>query len=294
MTIQQRRTSGDWRLQTTAEWLDAVKGESPDAIMDWATHGDFHTKQGRSTGRISLRDGQLSIYLKRHWQLPLRDRLCSKVMRSGCWTPASVEWHNLQWARQAGFHVPEPLALGEQHGPGLQLRSFLAIRELTGMLALHQAIPLAYSLMPETAFQHWKQQLLMQVAETAKRLHRLHRYHKDLYLCHFYVKRPVSKTMSTGPLFLIDLHRLSHHHWAGWRWQIKDLAQLYFSTWGVTGLSDDDRTLIMQQYLGATPWTTGQQWLHRAVLFKALRYASHNKTDKELLRTSTSIRGKAA
>ena len=290
----QQRPMCHWCVQTTPAWVDAVQDISPETVMNWPVSSDYHTKQGRSTGRICLGNGKLNIYLKRHWQLPWRHRLGSRVHRNGIWTPAAVEWRNLRWATQAGFRVPEPLALGEQHGPGLQLRSFLAIRELTGMLALHQAIPLAYSLMPESGFVHWKHQLLMQVVETARRLHRHRRYHKDLYLCHFYVNRPGSKTTSPGPLFLIDLHRLSHHRWGKWRWQVKDLAQLYFSTWGVTGLYEEDRLALMQHYLGASGLSATQHWLYRAVVFKALRYARHNRTAIELLQSTPASRGKAA
>lgn len=277
MNWGQRLRQGEWRLQTTPVWNDAVRDTSADAIMDWQTTSDFHTKQGRSTGRIALNAGELPIYLKRHWQLPWWQRLAASVYPSGQWTPAAVEWANLSWAQSVGISVPEPLAKGEQTGPGMQLRSFLAIRELTGMLALHQAIPLAFSLMSQTTFAHWKRQLLVQVAEMARRLHGLHRFHKDLYLCHFYVAKPEHDSKSPGPLSLIDLHRLGHHRLWNWYWQIKDLAQLYYSTWGVAGLNDEDRLALFQNYLGTSNWSARDRWLYQAVVFKAKRYARHNR-----------------
>ncbi len=79
---------------------------------------------------------------------------------------------------------------------------------------------------------------------------------------------------------LIDLHRLTHHPWT-WRWwQIKDLAQLLFSS-DVKGVNTRDRLAFWRDYRGIGPWREAQAWLRAAVLFKWRRYCRHNARHPE-------------
>lgn len=276
MSWYRRVTHGQWQTQTTPAWSSVVDGDFVQTIMDWNITDDFHTKQGRSTGRLVMNDGELIVYLKRHWQLPLLKRLLACVHPLGSWTPAVDEWQNLLIAQRLGIAVPEPLAVGQRVGPGLLLQSFLVVRELTGMLPLHEAIPLAYSIMPSSTFTSWKQQLLFEVTAIARRLHSMHFYHKDLYLCHYYVEKPQIADQAPGPLTLIDFHRFARHRLFGWRWQIKDVAQLLFSTYGVSGLDDRDREYILESYRGTQTRTARDRWFESSVHSKTRRYLSHN------------------
>jgi len=291
MNWHKQLTRGQWRTETTPAWNSAVGAGFVDTIMDWDVSDDFHAKQGRSTGRLVLNQDDLVVYLKRHWQLSWWNRLLACLFPAGKWTPAMLEWQNLQLAQREGFAVPEPLAVGQCIGPGLRLQSFLVIRELTGMLPLHQAIPLALSIMPETVFTRWKQHLLAQVADIARRLHARCFFHKDLYLCHFYVDQPQATDHLPGPLKLIDLHRFGYHRLTAWRWQIKDMAQLLFSTLGVAGLDNRDREWILEAYRGNARPTVYDDWLAAAVRSKARRYARHNSIEDI---ASNEYQGKAA
>src|SRR5688572_1838906 len=96
----------------------------------------FHAKQGRSSGRWVLHDGgaRLAVYLKRHYRLGRLRGLLATLWPRANWSPAVQEWGNLQWARAAGFPVPDTVAAGEFIGPWGRLQSFLAVEELTGML----------------------------------------------------------------------------------------------------------------------------------------------------------------
>jgi heptose I phosphotransferase len=256
-------------ISSTQAWRDAVSPDAEGEVMDWPCSDDFHTKQGRSTGRFVLGRGKLAIYLKRHWQFSWWTRKRVNWFPQHPITPAAIEWSNLRWARGAGLLVPEPLAVGHMLGADGSLHCFLAIRELTGQLALHQAIPHALRTLSASDFTVWKERLLQRVAHVAADLHARHRYHKDLYLCHYYAAKPEAGQTDPGPLSLIDLHRLAAHQSFAWRWKVKDLAQLLFSTWGVDGLEDRDRDRLLDDY-GC------DSLLKQAVWFKARRYAHHN------------------
>ncbi len=160
-----------WMIETSPVWSKTVGQVSGDVVMSWKSKDDFHAKQGRSTCRTIIGPESLPIYLKRHWQLPWPQRLQARWRPESGWSPAAIEWNNLHWARDNGFLVPEPLAMGQAVGPGFNVQSFLAIRELSGMLPLHQAVPQAYGLLNESSFRRWKQKLIEIIGQTTRRLH---------------------------------------------------------------------------------------------------------------------------
>ncbi len=289
MSMWRRLVQGELRTASSPAWTDVVGPDYVRTVMDWPATDDFHTKQGRSTGRV-LR-GTVVVYLKRHWKLSWRSRLLATLRSGGNWSPGAAEWEHLHWARSQGLPVPEPLAYGEWVGPRLHLQSFLVIRELTGLQALHEAVPRAAELLRPEAFVRWKAQVVRQMAALARRLHEQDRYHKDFYLCHFYVPTPQAHRVDPGTVHLIDLHRLGHHRWLRRRWQVKDLAQLLFSTWGVVGVTNRDRLAFFRAYLGKRFFGSRERALARAVVWKARRYARHNAVTPSAVAPS---HGKAA
>jgi heptose I phosphotransferase len=262
-----------------ADWLRFAGDDILDRIMAQPVTDRFHAKQGRSTGRWIMhhQGASLAVYLKRHYRLPWWQRLLAFLFPGCGWSPALHEWRNLQWARKRGIPVPDPVAAGEFRGPWFRLESFLAIAELKGMRPLHELIPQAQRTLPPHQFDAWKRNLIREMARVVRLLHRAQRYHKDLYLCHFFV--PETALHMTGSLegqvYLIDLHRLAKHRLTGWRWRCKDLAQLLYSA-DVPGIDDRDGLRFLQAYLGRAKLRFFDRWLRRAVLAKANRYRKHN------------------
>jgi heptose I phosphotransferase len=279
-TLWQRLVRGVRRLRQRPDWAEALGPGWADRVMGVEVTDRFHAKQGRSTGRWILDAGgkRLAVYLKRHYRLPWWRGLLAALWPGAGWSPALQESRHLDWARSQGLAVPEVVAAGEYIGPWGRLRSFLAVEELTDMLPLHEAIPAAAARFDPAAFRCWKRGLVGEVARLARELHDRRRFHKDLYLCHFYVPRadtegPVREWR--GRVHLIDLHRLAHHPWT-WRfWRVKDLAQLLYSS-DVPGLTARDRVLFWRLYLGPARRTRGGRWLARLVRWKGQRYRRHN------------------
>jgi len=178
--------------------------------------------------------------------------------------------------------VPRVVATGEFIGPWCRLRSFLAVEELAGMLPLEEAIPLASRQLPPDTFRLWKRTLVRELARLTHLLHDRRTFHKDLYLCHFYIARSDIARLPEwrGRVFLIDLHRLTHHPWTWWWWQIKDLAQLLYST-DIEGIDDRDRLYFWRDYRGPGPWRSARAWLRWGVLFKWRHYCRHNARHPE-------------
>ncbi len=127
---------------------------------------DFHAKQGRSTCRwhLDVAGRRLVVYLKRHYELPWRHGILAALVPGGDWSPAMQERRNLEWALAHGLPVPNIAAAGEFLGPWGKLQSFLAIEELTDMLPLHEAIPLAAQQLDPVTFRTWKAGLISEIA----------------------------------------------------------------------------------------------------------------------------------
>jgi hypothetical protein len=284
-SLWQRLRYGTSRCCQRRDWPTFAGADWPERIMSLAVTDRFHAKQGRSTGRLILHAGahRLAVYLKRHVRLPHWRGLLALLWPQRGWSPAMEEWAHLEWARREGFPVPAAVVAGEWIGPWGRLQSVLAVEELAGMLPLHEAIPRAAATLRDTEFQRWKRGLTAEVARLASELHRRRRFHRDLYLCHFYIPE-TSWTVSLptrwrGLVHLIDLHRLAHHPWTAPLWQAKDLAQLLYSS-EIDGVNARDRLWFWRCY---RPTPRGGRLLEAAVRFRWRRYRAHNQRKQRRL-----------
>ena len=266
-----RGSRWSWRSERHGDRLPA---DLESTVMDLRSDDLLHAKQGRSTCRVRFDapGGPLTVFLKRHYRLPWTDRLAALIHPDGRHSPAGAEWRNLRRARNLGVPVPEAVAAGERIGPWGTLQSYLMVEELTGCLPLHEAIPrMARSLAPP-AFARWKRRVVAEMADLTALLHAARAFHKDLYLCHFYL----DVRNAGARLHLIDLHRLASHRLTAPWWRWKDLGQLLFSTFGVEGIDDGDRLRFWSHYRRlmrpASPALD-----RRMALLKASRYLDHNR-----------------
>ena len=287
---------GAVHLQATSAWSAAVPADWPAWILDVPVTDRFHAKQGRSTGRWFVPGpAPLVVYLKRHYELPLGMRL--RVLLGVGSSPALVEARHLETARRLGIPVPETLMAAEWVGPGLRLRSALALAELTGQWAINEAMPHARRALSAQGWQRWKRLVSVETARMTARLHQAGWFHQDLYLCHFYVHLPgPAVNVGPGDVHLIDLGRLCRRRWFSLPAQVKDLAQLLYSSW-IEGVTARDRLRWWRHYRQARGIRRGSWWeclLRRLVIMKARRYGRHNERHGVLTLPTTSARKMSA
>jgi heptose I phosphotransferase len=286
-SLWRRLLLGVRRLAHRPDWPRFAGAHWADRIMDLVVTDRFHAKQGRSTGRwimtrpadLQERPGRLSVYLKRHHELPWWRGWLATLWPWRNWSPAWQEWRQLEWARRQGLPVPRTVAAAEYIGPWGRLRSFLAVEELDGMLSLQEAIPLAAVRQDALSFRQWKRGLTVEVARLTRMLHERRCFHKDLYLCHFFIAREDTRGIPAegwrDRLYLIDLHRLAHHPLT-WRiWQTKDLAEMLYSS-EIVGMDARDRLAFWRAYRGDGPYRPRCPWVRRAILYRWRRYRRHN------------------
>jgi heptose I phosphotransferase len=269
-----------WSRGVSWTWInEQYRARVPDDLgataMTLESRDRFHAKQGRSTARVVLvrADRPLTVYLKRHFRLPWPARLAALVDPGGKHSPAAAEWAHLERARALGIDVPEVVAAGERIGPGAQLQSFVMIAELSGCEAVNELLPGLATKLDLSDFETLKRRVIAEMARITATLHAARVFHKDLYLCHFFLESAEQRAFR---LSLIDLHRLTEHTlWPDW-WRWKDLGQLLFSTYGVSGITDRDRLRfwsIYRQRVGIRR----PRWHARMVRIRAARYLEHNR-----------------
>jgi heptose I phosphotransferase len=272
------------RLVRGARWTwlseryrSALPADLDATVMTLRAEDREHKKQGRSTGRIRFHStsGTLSVYLKRHFRLPWPARVLALVDPAGRHSPAAAEWAHLERARNLGVAVPDTVAAGEWIGPWGSLQSFLMVAELSGSQAVNEALPPLSAALEPAEFASLKRRLAAEMAAVTARLHGALLFHKDLYLCHFYLD--VSPELRDRPrVHLIDLHRLGEHRRTALWWRVKDLGQLLYSTYDVAPITDRDRLRFWKHYRDAMSlrWPAFQ---FSMVRLRAFFYRAHNR-----------------
>lgn len=268
-------------------WIDdryrsALPADFDATVMTLESRDRLHAKQGRSTARVVFHraypaEGRpLSVYLKRHFQLPWPARLSALVNPKGRHSPGAAEWAHLERARALGVPVPEVVAIGERIGPWAKLQSYLVVAELTGCKELNEALPVLADRMDGESFERLKRRIVKEAARISATIHKARMFHKDLYLCHFFLDL---ERLAVDPgdvqLTLIDLHRLQEHRLWPDRWRRKDLGQLLFSTEGVAGVTPRDALRFWVHYLREAD-VPRPEWQARLIRLKAARYSAHN------------------
>lgn len=253
------------------------------SVMAIDSRDRLHAKQGRSTARVifhpqeGMPDRPVAVYLKRHYRLPRLAGIAALFDPAGRHSPGAAEWAHLERARSLGVPVPEVVATGEHIGPWAHLQSYLMVAELTDCQELNVALPELARELELDSFARLKKRVIAEMARITATLHAARIFHKDLYLCHFYLDR--GRLRSNPPdvrLSLIDLHRLGEHRLLADRWRWKDLGQLLYSTAGVPGIGARDILRFWSQYRQrvALRWPG---WQARMIRLKARRYLEHNR-----------------
>jgi tRNA A-37 threonylcarbamoyl transferase component Bud32 len=237
-------------VQHDAAWEATLGREWWRYILEASLKDRHHAKQGRSIARWTIANARhkRTVFVKRYYHCSMWKSLLWRWLRRGN-SEAWYEWHHLQQARQIGIPTPKPVAVAEV-GNQAWLQSVLVVEELTDQVALHEAIPTAAAHFDSRDFRQWKEGLIDEVARLVRQLHGQSLFHRDLYLCHFFIPRQFQYDCPShwiNRVTLIDFHRLTRRRFFRLPARIKDLAQLEYSSY-VVGINDDDRRRFWHRY----------------------------------------------
>lgn len=180
----------------------------------------------RNTVRLDLateKGEKKPFFLKRYVPPTVCDRLKAYLRINRLAPGAGQEWRAMWTFMHLSLPGPVPVAWGQNSGSSLVLSEGVShVMRLSewadrnfgeGSHRNTQAIPA-------------KHKIIEEVANIVARMHSKGLHHQDLYLCHFLC----GSEQNGLPLTLIDLQRVERHRRLPRRWQVKDLAQLHFSS----------------------------------------------------------------
>jgi len=235
------------RLELTNKFKENWAGTpSFDELM--ALDGDMYRQVARrKTFKFSLNGHEYFAKLHKGvgWGEMIKNWLLLRKPVLG----AVNEYEAIKALTKLGVKTMTLAAYGQQGSNPAELESFVITESLEPAISLEDLSLTWDKQPPETRL---KRALIKRVASISAQLHRNGINHRDLYLCHFLLKQDELATLSDVndvQLYLIDLHRVQIRTQVPRRWQLKDLAALYFSSLEL-GLSQRDLLRFIRAYSG--------------------------------------------
>ncbi|MCH8253563.1 MAG: hypothetical protein IID36_14035 [Planctomycetes bacterium] len=258
---------GGWRVRMRVS-LDAVV---PGAVSDFGTGSKRNMTEIESASepKIEARMPRV-VYLKRFENPPPGEQRRARAS-STARSLAGVEWEWIRRLTDDGIACPRGIALGEEIVGHNERRSALIMDAVPGESLecwcerWHQEGQIGGALT--------KRRLLEALADFIALFHGKGYVHRDLYLSHVFFDPDAAPERA---LHLIDLQRVKRPRWRRWRWIVKDLASLNYST-PAGSASRSDRLRWLKRYLGAVELDRTTKRIAHAVVRKTRRIARHDR-----------------
>ncbi|UCC97268.1 MAG: lipopolysaccharide heptosyltransferase II [Phycisphaerales bacterium] len=210
-----------------------------------------------------------TVFLKRYDCPPVRDQLRNWLAARSRKSCGLLEYASTCELSAAGIGTPKPICYGEQWGTLFEKRSFIITEEIPNAEALERRLPDCFSEPATSENLRLRRSFIAELASFIKRFHETGYRHRDLYFSHIFFS-------DRGRFFLIDLARAFEPRFLSRRFQIKDLAQIYYSAPG-RHFSRTDRLRFYLSYTGRRELSHQDKVCIRDVINKAQRMARHDR-----------------
>ncbi len=168
----------------------------------------------------------------------------------------------------AGINTPKTIAYGEQWGTFFEKRSCIITKKIPDAESLEQKLPDCLGAPASRANLRQRIDFIAKLARFIRAFHTTGYRHRDLYFSHIFYDYK-------GQFHLIDLARAFKPVILSKRFQIKDIAQLYYSA-PAKHFSKTDRLRFYIGYTGRGKLTSRDRIFIRKVINKAKRMARHD------------------
>ena len=250
------------RLLIQERWIKLFARHGLKSFADFMST-DKGKRRGQRAGRVRMRmcltnDGKTEVfYMKRHDRPRLVRRVLGYLGLAKNQSHGRKELENIFHLKAAGLATLTAAAAGEA---GPKTGSFIITEELSGYKSLHDFFEGLSKQDDKSYVQRTKQELVKALAEYVRKLHAGGMNHRDLYLCHFFV-RPEEPSRT---LTLLDLQRVQKRPRVRRHGKVKDLAALEFSAQQV-GLGKTDKMRFRLGYF-AVDKSKQLSWRQRLLL----------------------------
>jgi heptose I phosphotransferase len=204
-------------------------------------------------------------YLKRFAHPPWRQQLMTRL--AGFGSTAEVEFHWIRQLERLGIGTLKVVACGSRRNGVREVASLLLTAEISGD-SLERWLPLRAALLNRTM----KQRVAQHLAALVAKMHNAGLVHRDLYMSHIFI---TAKPENDFDLSVLDLQRVFRPRLRRWRWIVKDLAALNYST-PLSVATSADRVRWLKLYLEKRSASANSKALIRAVARKTSRIAQHS------------------
>ena len=207
----------------------------------------YREKEGRKTLRFEEKGK--AYFLKYHNGVGWKEILKNLVQLRLPVTGASNEWNAINLLEKKGIATLTPVAFGEKGLNPARKKSFIITKELKCTLSLAKYVERWEA---ESPVFKLKKNIIEKLAEIAREIHESGINHRDLYLCHFLldISEGLEQVDSDNiKFYLVDLHRAQIRNQVPFRWQVKDVASIYFSSMNLM-LTKRDIFRFMIRYSG--------------------------------------------
>jgi len=239
----------------------------------------YRALEKRRTVRFEL-EGR-SYFVKIHWGIGWREILKNCLLLRWPVLGAQNEWRAIGKLKELGIDTMTPVAYGVEGWNPANLRSFIVTEALEYTESLEEYCSEWSDQKP--SFKQ-KLALLKKVSEISKIIHEHGVNHRDYYICHLLLdKRSVCERDedSEPQIFIIDLHRAQVRKHTPFRWRVKDVGGLFFSTMD-NGLTKNDLYRFMKIYSGKSLRST---MLEDRIFWRAV----FRRAGKMYLKTSSDL-----
>ncbi|MBA7506046.1 hypothetical protein ES706_04726 [subsurface metagenome] len=209
-----------------------------------------------------------TVFMKRYDRPPVLVQLRNWLSQHNRKSCALCELDAVNKLAAAGINTPKVISYGEQWDALLEKRSFIITEKIPDAISLERKLP-DYFHKPNTVENlKLRRNFILQSAAFIKKFHETNYRHRDLYLSHIFYS-------DNGKFYLIDLARVFGPIVLRRRFQIKDIAQVYYSAPG-KHFSKTDRLRFYMAYAGQSKLTKKNKIFIRKVINKAKRMARHD------------------
>ncbi|NIB42852.1 lipopolysaccharide core heptose(I) kinase RfaP [Pseudomaricurvus alkylphenolicus] len=233
-------------LYLREEFQRLWRGQDPFDAVQSLQGKVYRELEGRRTLRFE--EGGRGYFLKLHrgvgWKEIIKNLIQGRLPILG----AANEKAAVDALQTIGVGTMSVAAFGERGENPARRLSFIVTDAIEPSISLED---LALEWRQRPPLLSLKRKLLERVCDMSREMHQAGINHRDFYICHFLLRnRADCESDATGTvpdLALIDLHRALIHRHLPYRWRLKDLASLYYSSFDVP-LSLRDKLRFIRRY----------------------------------------------
>jgi len=214
-------------------------------------------------------ESSTTVFMKRYDCPPVIVQLRNWLSHHNHRSEAFCEYDAASKLTAMGINTPKVISYGEQRNVFFETRSFIITEKIPDAESLERKLPDCYREPVTIEKLKQRRNFIAQAANFIKKFHETNNRHRDLYLSHIFYSE-------SGKLYLIDLARVFRPILMRKRFQIKDIAQIYYSAPGKL-FSNTDRMRFYKMYAGQSKLRIKDKVFIRKVINKAEQMARHDR-----------------